>query len=412
MFYDLLLLAGKAGFHIASPLHRKAALWCRGQKGLIERIESDMQAVKGEVVWFHCASLGEFEQGRQLIEDWRLKRPTDTIVITFFSPSGYEIRKNYEGADYVYYLPLDTNSNAKRFVAALKPKNALFIKYEYWNNYTKELQKAGTKSYVVSAIFRKGDAFFRPWGGAYRVILHRFDHLFLQNDSSRALLASIGVCNTTVCGDTRFDRVANIVKNAKPIPKVEAFSNGNNNIFIVGSSWPKDDEITIELIAKFPTMKFIIVPHELEEAKIASIEERCSANGRKTVRYGKVNDMKSFSDASVLIIDVIGVLSSAYGYCKYAYIGGGFGVGIHNTLEAATFGLPLIFGPKFDRFDEAIALVHNNIATVIASADDAQKWLETMSKNNELYDTASAAAKEFIAKNSGATQEILKYIER
>lgn len=410
MFYDLLLLAGKAGFHIASPFNRKAALWSRGQKGLIERIESDMRSVKGEVVWFHCASLGEFEQGRQLIEDWKIKRPTDTIVITFFSPSGYEVRKNYTGADYVYYLPLDISDNAKRFVAALKPKYALFIKYEYWNNYTKELQKAGTKNYVVSAIFREGDAFFRPWGASYRAILSRFDHLFLQNESSRELLASIGINNTTVCGDTRFDRVANIVKNGKPIPKVEAFSEANNDIFIVGSSWPKDDEIVIKLISAFPTMKFIIVPHEIEEEKIESIVERCTATGRKTVRYGKVNDMKSFSEATVLVVDVIGILSAAYGYCKYAYIGGGFGTGIHNTLEAATFGLPVIFGPKFERFDEAIALVEEGIATVITSADDAQIWLATMSSDEDLYNKISASAKAFIKRNSGATQEILRYI--
>lgn len=410
MFYDLLLLAGKVGFQIASPFHRKAALWCRGQKGLIEQIERDMRSVKGEVVWFHCASLGEFEQGRQLIEDWKVKRPTDTIVITFFSPSGYEVRKNYTGADYVYYLPLDTSSNAKRFVAALKPKYALFIKYEYWNNYTKELQKAGAKSYVVSAIFRERDAFFRPWGGAYRAILSRFDHLFLQNESSRELLASIGINNTSVCGDTRFDRVASIVKNVKPIPKIEAFSGGDRDIFIVGSSWPKDDDIVIELIGKFPEMKFIIVPHEIEETKIASIVERCIAKGRQTVRYGKVNDMKPFCEATVLVIDVIGILSAAYGYCKYAYIGGGFGTGIHNTLEAVTFGLPIIFGPKFERFDEAIALIDEGIATVITSVDDAQQWLASMSGDNDLYNKTSASAKAFVEKNSGATQEILRYI--
>lgn len=410
MFYDLLLYAGKAGFYIASPFSTKAALWCKGQKGLIERIENDMKSVHGEVVWFHCASLGEFEQGRQLIEEWKEKHPTDTIVITFFSPSGYEVRKNYGGADYIYYLPLDTSSNATRFVAALKPKYALFIKYEYWNNYTKELQKAGAKSYVVSALFRKGDAFFRSWGGSYRTILRRFDHIFLQNDSSRELLASIGINNTTVCGDTRFDRVASIVKSVKPIEKIEAFANGSKNIFIAGSTWPKDDEIVIELIGAFPEMKFIIVPHEIEEAKIESIVERCRAKGRTTVRYGKENDRNSFCGASVLVIDVIGILSSAYGYCKYASIGGGFGTGIHNTLEAATFGLPMIFGPKFERFDEAIALVENGIATVVTSGDDAQKWLATMSSDNSRYDKISASAKEFVKQNSGATQEILRYI--
>lgn len=410
MLYDLLLDVGKAGFMAASPFNTKAAQWYHGQQGLIERIENDMKDVTADVVWFHCASLGEFEQGRQLIEDWKEKRPTDVIVITFFSPSGYEVRKNYGGADHIYYLPLDTSRNAARFVAAVKPKYALFIKYEYWNNYTKELQKAGTKSYVVSAIFREGDAFFSAWGGPYRAILHRFDHIFLQNEASKKLLETIGITNTTVCGDTRFDRVVKIAGDVKPIEKIEAFRGDDGNIFISGSSWPADDDITIELIGAFPDMKFIIVPHEIEESKIRSIVERCEAKGRKTVRYGKENAIDQFKEASVLIIDAIGILSSAYSYCKYAFIGGGFGAGIHNTLEAATFGLPIIFGPKYERFDEAIALEKNGTATVITSADDAIQWLTSMSGDEVLYNKISASAKEFVKKNSGASTEILKQI--
>ncbi|MEG1793550.1 MAG: glycosyltransferase N-terminal domain-containing protein [Rikenellaceae bacterium] len=409
MLYDLLLILGKFGVTVASVFNKKAALWCKGQKGLLENVESSMRGVEGNVVWFHCASLGEFEQGRPLIEDWKDKNPADSIVLTFFSPSGYEVRKNYKGADHVFYLPLDISYNARAFVRAINPKCAIFIKYEYWNNYTKELQKIGAKSYVVSAIFRENDTFFRPWGGLYANILRRYDRLFLQNESSRELLHKIGIDNTTVCGDTRFDRVANLEKSIKIIPKVEAFT-ANEDVFIVGSSWPKDDEITIDLIGLFPKMKFIIVPHEIDEAKIVSIVDRCEALGRKTVRYSKDEDLGVCADASVMVIDVIGVLSSTYHYCKYAYIGGGFGVGIHNTLEAATFGLPIIFGPNYKRFDEAIGLVDNQIATPIASVEEAHKWLSEMSEDGELYKKTSAAAKMFVSQNSGATKEILRHI--
>lgn len=410
MLYDLALLAGKITYCLMSLFNKKSALWCRGQKGLVKRIENDMRLVDGRVVWFHCASLGEFEQGRQLIEEWREKYPSDTIIITFFSPSGYEIRKDYKGADYIYYLPLDTTSNARRFIKAINPKYAIFIKYEYWNNYTKELKKIGAKVYVVSAIFRKNSMFFHPCGGAYRAILRRFDHLFLQNEASKELLSSIGITNTTVCGDTRFDRVLKIASQTKPIPKVEAFVSNNSDVFITGSSWPKDDEITIELVASFPDIKFIIVPHEIEETKIEDIVEHCAKLGRKTVRYSKENDTDSFCEAEVLVIDVIGILSSTYGYCKYAYIGGGFGAGIHNTLEAATFGLPIMFGPKHERFDEAVALVNNGIATVIKTPEEAKEWLLVMSSNKERYLKISSAAKTFVVKNGGASQEILNSI--
>ncbi|MBE9487944.1 MAG: 3-deoxy-D-manno-octulosonic acid transferase [Bacteroidetes bacterium] len=410
MLYNLGMFLLNSAIKIAAPFNPKAKLWCKGREHLLEKIETAMLSVKGRVVWFHCASLGEFEQGRQLIEDWKKRHENDTIVLTFYSPSGYEMRKDYKGADFVYYLPLDSSSNAQRFVKALNPKYAFFIKYEYWNNYLRELKNNGTKTYLVSAIFRKNDLFFKSYGNFHRSMLLYFDNLFVQNEESKQLLSTIGINNVNVFGDTRFDRVYNIISQTRKLEKIEAFAEGKE-VFICGSSWPKDDEIVVSLIEKYKDISFIIVPHEIGEAKIVALVEKISKLGRECVRYSKCEKIENYRSSSVVVVDVIGILSSIYKYGRYGYIGGGFGVGIHNTLEAATFGLPLIFGSNYKRFDEAVSLVKLGSAQPINGFEEASKWLETMRKDKELYEKLSKKSAEFVEKNIGATSKIFNFIE-
>lgn len=408
ILYNLLMRI----FSFLSPLMLlmggKMKLWVEGRKGLIKRVEEQFKDKREKRIWFHCASLGEFEQGRQLIEDIRLEYPEHKIVLTFFSPSGYEPRKNYDGADYILYLPIDTPRSARRFVRAINPEIVIFVKYEFWNNILRECKRLGAKTYIVSAIFNPKQYFFKWYGGVGRRAIRYFDHIFVQNEESKQLLGSIGVFDVTVAGDTRFDRVYALAKNVKIIDKMEHFANSNRPIFVAGSTWEPDDVLILDMVRDFPNMKFVIVPHEIPHSKIVSLKERCEALGRKTVCY--TDDEQT--DADVMIIDAIGVLSSTYRYAKMAYIGGGFGSGIHNTLEAATYGLPIAFGPNYKRFAEARELIELGSAHSVNNSKELSEWVSRLLKNLILHKKCCDDSRQYVANKIGATRLILSHISK
>lgn len=396
VIYNISMHMFDAALWIASGFKEKVRLIVRGRRGVIKRAAKE---VTGDVVWVHCASLGEFEQGRSVIEKIKRDSPTTKIVLTFFSSSGYEVRKNYSGADFIYYLPSDTPSNAKRFVAAIKPRTAIFVKYEYWYNYLNELHKQGAKTYVISAIFRPSMRFFRPTGGFFRKMLRLVDHFFVQNQESQKLLASIELTNVTIAGDTRFDRVADIVNKAPHLPIVEQFAKGSK-VVICGSTWSHDIDILLPLMGNNPDIKFIIAPHQPNEAEIERLVAVCD---RAVTRYTQ----KADPNATLMIIDCVGILSGVYAYGDIAYIGGGFGVGIHNILEAATWGLPVIFGPKYQKFAEAVDLIKLGGAYSVSTYTEIDITFKNILENQEQI---SNIAKQYVKTNTGATGVILEHI--
>ena len=347
--YNLGLVLYVWAIALASPWHRKAKLWIDGRKGLFRRMKESIDP-SARIIWIHAASLGEFEQGRPLIEKIRKEHPEYKILLTFFSPSGYEIRKNYDQADYIFYLPIDTPRKARRFLDIAHPEIAIFVKYEFWINLLTELRRRSIRSYIVSAIFRRNSIFFRPYGGMWRQALESFDVMFVQNEESKRLLAGLGFDNVIVAGDTRFDRVAEIAKAAKHIDVIERFK-GDKRVFVAGSTWGPDEELLIRLINDNPDIKFIVAPHEMDESRMARLAAEIKGG---TLRYTQCTPHTSYGPKQLLILDTVGLLSSVYSYATWSYIGGGFGVGIHNTLEAATFGLPVAFGPNYQKFKEAI----------------------------------------------------------
>lgn len=402
LLYNLLLRIYFVLVLVASVSNSKAKKWIVGRCRLISRMRREIQPGTG-IVWFHCASLGEFEQGRPIIEAYKLQHPEDKILLTFFSPSGYEVRKNYAGADYIYYLPLDTYFNAKRFVEIVQPKMAIFVKYEFWYHYLQALRKNSVPTYVVSAIFRPNQIFFKWYGGMFRKMLTSYRELFVQNQQSSDLLKAIGVTNVTVSGDTRFDRVADIAQNAKSLPIVEAFV-GSSTAIVAGSTWPEDETIIASYISSHPHQKIVIAPHEIGESHIDDILSKF--RDTSVVRYTKVA-ADEVSDAQVLLIDTIGILSSVYSYGKIAYIGGGFGVGIHNTLEAATFGMPVVFGPNYHKFQEAKDLIDLGASKSISNAEELSSVFDLFLEDRELLDRSSVAAKCYVHSKIGATKRIL-----
>ncbi len=390
---------------LVSPFNKKAKLFRDGRKGWEKRLRESIKE-NDRVVWFHCASLGEFEQGRPVIEAFRVKYPEIKILLTFFSPSGYEIRKNYQGADYIFYLPLDTYWNSKKFIDIVNPVATIFVKYEFWYFYLNGLKKRGVPTYVISAIFRPEQAFFKWYGGWYRKFLANFQHLFVQNKSSKELLASIGVNNVTVAGDTRFDRVIANAQAAKVIPLIEQFV-GDSQVMVAGSTWPKDEEIIVEHFKTNPhNLKLIIAPHEIHEQEIEKLR---NSFGLKTLRYTKPNECNP-SEAHVLIIDTIGILSSIYRYGHISYIGGGFGVGIHNTLEAAVFGIPVIFGPNYHRFQEAVELIGIGTAKTITSLEDFDNSVKFYISSAPTGLDVKTINHDFFTAKSGATAKIINNI--
>ncbi len=390
-----------AGIHLAALFNAKAKLWVKGRKGLRGKIR-EIATGKGRLVWFHAASLGEFEQGRPVIEALKQQEPETRILLTFFSPSGYEIRKNYTGADHILYLPADTPSNARFFVQTLQPAAAVFIKYEFWYNYLHQLHRRHTPTYLISAIFRPEQPFFKKWGRLHRRMLEYFTRLFVQDSESVRLLASIGVQQTKQTGDTRFDRVKQIAADALRIEQVESFLDGAPAL-ICGSTWGPDEELLLAYINDYSgPYKLIIAPHEIHETHLRSITEKCRKPAVRLSRY------TAGENAGILIIDSIGLLSSIYRYGKIAYIGGGFGAGIHNTLEAAVYGIPVLFGPKYEKFREAIALKESGGAFSVRTADELKELLDTLTTSDAIRETAGAKAREYVNSQLGATAVILR----
>lgn len=394
-----------AGIRCAAPFNSKARLWKDGRRRLFDKLKA---LGSHRVAWFHAASLGEFEQGRPVIEAFRKARPEYKILVTFFSPSGYEIRKNYSGADCICYLPTDTPKNVRRFMQIVHPEIAVFIKYEFWYNYLTAMQKAGTRLYLISAIFRKEQIFFKPYGGLFRRALEAFTHLFVQDENSKQLLHEIGIDAVSIAGDTRFDRVFTIASNAKNLPEIERFAQ-NMPVFIAGSTWPPDEELLLTLIERYPSVKFIIAPHEIHASRIEKLR---TAIHRPSLRYTELTPESDLAHAEVLFIDTIGLLSSVYRYGTWGYIGGGFGAGIHNTLEAATFGLPLAFGPRYEAFKEAKELIAAGGAKSISTADELIQWFDPLFQNPEATQRTGDICRQYVIKHKGATQQIIDEICR
>ena len=411
--YNAFISLYYAGVFIASRFNKKVRTMWDGEQQTFSILERKLE--KGaRYLWFHAASLGEFEQGRPLMERIREEHPEYKIVLTFFSPSGYEVRKNYEGADIICYLPLDTLRNARRFVEMVRPEKAFFIKYEFWNNYLATLKNAGIPVYSVSSIFREGQAFFRSGASRYARVLTNFAHFFVQNEESKNLLSGIGINCVDVVGDTRFDRVLQIKAAAKHLPIVEAFvgQNGSESsckkVFVAGSSWQPDEEIFIPFFNEHNDWKLIIAPHVIGEDHLKQIIK--SLEGRKVVRYTQATE-ENVREADVLIIDCFGLLSSIYHYGEVSYIGGGFGVGIHNTLEAAVWNIPVIFGPNNKKFREAQGLLQSKGGYEITNASDFAGIMNKFISDEATLAEAGNQAGKYVQSLAGATDKILSKVK-
>lgn len=397
--YSLGIYLMALGVRVAALFKEKLRKMVQGHRATWQMLRA--LSGKDTYVWFHAASLGEFEQGRPLMERLRREHPEKKILLTFFSPSGYEVRKNYDGADLVCYLPFDTPLNARRFVKLARPEAAFFIKYEFWRNYIEVLYKRGIPCYSVSSIFRENQIFFRPYGRGYARCLSRMTHLFVQNETSRRLLEGIGVTNVDVVGDTRFDRVLDIRNAAKPLPLAERFA-GCWKVLVAGSSWPQDEEIIIPYFNRHPNLKLVLAPHVVSEEHLQAIERQLA---RPALRYSKATP-KAVAEADCLIIDCYGLLSSIYRYASMAYIGGGFGVGIHNVPEAAVYGIPVIIGPNNKKFREAQALLRCGGCKEIAGTADFEQIMDAWLSDKEALAKAGQAAGNYIADNAGAADRI------
>ena len=404
MIYNLAMYILELGVKLAALFSDKPAKMVKGYREVFDLLQRKIDR-NAQYIWFHAASLGEFEQGRPLIERIRKEYPQYKILQTFFSPSGYEVRKNYDGADIVCYLPIDTPSNVKKFVDLVNPCMVFFVKYEFWQNYLNTLNKKGVPVYSVSSIFRPNQIFFRWYGTGYQQVLKTFAHLFVQNEESKQLLAGIGVNNTTVVGDTRFDRVLDICAAAKQLPLVQKFK-GDALTFVAGSSWGPDEDIFIKYFNAHPEMKLIIAPHVVNDSHLKEIESKLQ---RSCVRYTKATE-ENVQQADCLIIDCYGLLSSIYRYGEISYIGGGFGVGIHNVLEAAVYGIPVIFGPNNKKFREAQHLLANKGGFEINSYEDFEQLMNKFLGDEAYLKQSGKAAGDYVKGNAGAMEKIMKRV--
>lgn len=402
--YQLAIYIYLCGVAIASLFNKKVrTMWCGERQAL--RILKEKVDPTAQYVWFHAASLGEFEQGRPLMERLRKEHPEYKILLTFFSPSGYEVRKDYKGADIVCYLPLDTIRNSRRFLRAVRPCMAFFIKYEFWYNYLHILKHRNVPVYSVSSIFRPDQVFFKWYGRQYAYVLKCFTRFFVQNEFSKELLAKIGITNVDVVGDTRFDRVAQIKEAAKQLPLVEAFKQGAN-VFVAGSSWQPDEDIFIPFFNQHKDWKMIIAPHVIGEDHLQQIEAKVQG---KVVRYTQAT-ADNVNDADCLIIDCFGLLSSVYQYGEVAYVGGGFGVGIHNVLEAAVWDMPVIFGPNNQKFQEARRLKAVGGGFEIASEDDFSRVMKSFMNEQATLSRAGNQAGQYVQSLVGVTDKIFRLV--
>lgn len=414
-FYSLTIFFYGVAIRLAALFNTKARLWIRGRKNLFAELESKIKSSAQPIVWFHCASLGEFEQGRPLMEEFKKRNPSYRILLSFFSPSGFEVRKNYPGADIICYLPLDTKRNAKRFVGLVNPSLVFFVKYEFWLNTLSEISKRNIPHFLVSGIFRSDQVFFKSHGGIFREALKGFSFLFTQEKNSVDLLKSIGVTNVIAAGDTRFDRVVEIANGAKEIQLAKLFSGNDGKVIVAGSTWPQDEELLFPAISAElnKDWKLIIAPHELGEAHLSAIEsalENIGIKKQSIARFSKANEV-NIASFSVLLIDNIGMLSSLYRYGNIAYIGGGFGKSIHNTLEAAVYGIPVVFGPRFEKFNEAKGLMAEGGGFGVQSGQELKTVLQKLLSDKIAREDAGIKAGKFVKENTGATKIILEKTE-
>ncbi|SFP80422.1 3-deoxy-D-manno-octulosonic acid transferase [Hymenobacter arizonensis] len=390
---------------LLAPFVPKAAAWVAGRRGLLAHIRRTIGSDPAPRVWFHCASLGEFEQGRPLLEAYRRAHPGTKLVLTFYSPSGYEIRKDWPGADYIFYLPLDTRSNAQAFLDVVQPRLVVFVKYEFWYHFLNEAHRRRIPAVVVSAIFRPDQIFFKAWGGFFRQILNRFAHIFTQNEASAKLLRDIGIKQVSVAGDTRFDTVvATAAAAPRSLPIVEAFVADGAPVLVVGSSWPEDLPALAPLIRRYqPELRVLVAPHEITENNLRLVETTFPG---LVQRYSQA-DAATVAQSRILLFDNIGLLSQLYRFGRYAYIGGAFGKGLHNTLEAAAFGLPLFFGPTYGKFQEAVELAALKCAFPVQNAEELESAFTYLWHNEEARLRLQDAMLDYVHGQSGATSTIM-----
>jgi 3-deoxy-D-manno-octulosonic-acid transferase len=404
--YNLLIGLTKFILPLVAIFNRKMRLFIKGRAGIFKSLEQKIKA-SDKVIWMHCASLGEFEQGRPILESLKDHYPNYKLLLTFFSPSGYEIRKNYDRVDVVAYLPLDTPHNAVKFIEIIHPELAIFVKYEFWPNILQELKSKNIKTILISGIFRENQVFFKTNFSWYRNQLNAFSHFFVQDKTSVDLLHKIGFKNVSLAGDTRFDRVYQLVLQKKEIPFFNEFS-ANATVLIAGSTWLPDQEILTHYIneSKDSREKFILAPHNIHNSDIDHLKRSIRKN---VILYSQINS-ENVQDAQVIIIDSIGLLSAVYAYATIAYIGGGFGTGIHNVLEPATYGIPIFIGPKYHKFKEAKDLIALDAIIVINSKDELTEKLVLLKNNKSQLSEKGLRAKQYVIENKGAGEIILKYI--
>ena len=393
------------GVRVAALFNEKARLWVRGRKGLFAELERAF-AVKSSPVWIHCASLGEYEQAKPLIEKIKQEQPETKILTTFFSPSGYAQAVKKPLADYNFYLPLDLPSNARKFLDIVQPSAAIFVKYEFWYNFMQQLHQEAIPYYYISAIFRENQHFFKPIGSWFAKQLRQATHFFVQTEKSRSLLESIDIKQVTVCGDTRFDRVKAIADHVEPYDFMEVFRQ-NWKIIVAGSTWGPDEQLLAQLLRHFPDYKLVVAPHEINRTQ----EVKQTFAAYKTVLYSSKEE-DNLADSQVFVIDTIGILNRLYQYSTVSYIGGAFKTGLHNILEAAVYGKPLFFGPHYDHFNEAVNLVAEKGAFSIQSAEEMRDIMTKFEQNPEYYNQTCDICQQYVAQNSGAVDIIYKRIEK
>lgn len=404
--YNLILLFASQVIKLLALFNPKMKLFVDGRKGVFERIRKKINP-SDKTIWFHAASLGEYEQGLPVIEQIKIKYPEHKIVVTFFSPSGYEVRKNNTVADLTIYLPLDTKHNAQLFVELVHPEMVFFIKYEFWPNYLNELKKRTIKTYLISGIFRENQAFFKGYGGFYRNALNTFDYFFVQNENSKKLLQSIGFTNIKISGDTRFDRVVSILERDNSLDFIEQFKDQKTTI-VIGSSWLKDESLLVNYInSASADLKFIIAPHNIHKPEIDKLQTLIT---KKTILFSE-KENQNLNEFQVFIIDTIGILTKIYSYADIAYVGGGFGnPGVHNILEPATFGVPIVIGPNYSHFAEATALVHQGGCVSISNQKELNETLDNLISNEDIQHEKGHICETFVQMNKGATVTILHNI--
>jgi 3-deoxy-D-manno-octulosonic-acid transferase len=427
-FYHVFLWFYRLGIRLVAPWNVKAQAWLDGRKGLFDRMESALGGADGagEVLWMHCSSLGEFEQGRPVIEELRRRKPELRVVLTFFSPSGYNAKKDYAGANHIFYLPLDSPGHARRFIDLVKPTLVLWVKYDYWYYFLVELKKRGIPLLLVSGVFRTDQPFFRWYGRLHRYMLESFTHLFVQTEKSRVLLKSLRLAeNVSVSGDTRFDRVIEIAAEAEALAEVEAFC-GQHPVIVAGSTWEEDEEEIDHYANTHPDIRFVVAPHDIGPERLAEAERlfrHCirysvwvkrgmAAQGKRGAAFPGASAAKGWPEPNVLLIDNIGMLSRLYRYATITYVGGGFGDdGVHNVLEAAVYGKPVVYGPVIEKYVEAVELTDSGGGIVIDSALEAEKVFDRLLGDaGELAETGKAS-RDYVVSRKGATEKIVSFIQ-